>query len=239
MYWLYVIEYANFNCQLAFNNILTSQGFKQGGLGNGITTINYNNWGYYNNYYPLNINGYTNDLGNNTNIKQLQIKTPHQEGGLADTLYTFYVPKWHGIENLFGDIYINVDGIIIVPNSITQEGIYYNEIYVTDNTSFYNDSTISNMYRAGIEINNIQESYTKEFNLGKTAEIIPIKNQSNSTQYKCDYHYCNLISTEKRTLFLGGVAHSGSAAGVGYFYSALSVGLYGSDLGFRSIFSIK
>ena len=91
------------------------------------------------------------------------------------------MPKWHGIENLFGDVYINVDGIIIVPNSITQEGIYYNEIYVTDNTSFYNDSTISNMYRAGIEINNIQESYIKEINLGKTAEIIPIKNQNNST----------------------------------------------------------
>lgn len=239
MYWLYVIEYANFDCQLAFNNNLTSQGFKQGGLGNSITTINYTHWIYYNSNYPLNINGYTNDLGNNTNIKQLQIKTPHQKGGLADTLYTFYVPKWHGIENLFGDIHTNVDGIIIVPNSITQEGIYYNEIYVTDNPSFYNDSTISNMYRAGIEINNVEDSYIKEFDLGKTAEIIPIKSQSNSTQYKCDFHYCNLTSTEKRALILGGAAGNGALAGVGFFSSASSVGASYSYRGFRSIFSIK
>ncbi len=34
MYWLYVIEYANFNCQEEFNEALTEEGFKQGGLGN-------------------------------------------------------------------------------------------------------------------------------------------------------------------------------------------------------------
>jgi len=40
-YWLYVVEYANFNSQEAYNAVLTDDGYKQGGLGNGVTT-----WGY-------------------------------------------------------------------------------------------------------------------------------------------------------------------------------------------------
>lgn len=39
MYWLYVIEYANFNCQEEFKEELTVEGFRQGGLGMGFTTI--------------------------------------------------------------------------------------------------------------------------------------------------------------------------------------------------------
>lgn len=43
LYWLPVIEYATFNLQQNFITELTSEGYHQGGLGAGVTTINTNN----------------------------------------------------------------------------------------------------------------------------------------------------------------------------------------------------
>ena len=42
-YWLYVVEYANFNCQEAYNEALTEEGYHQGGMGPGVTGINGSN----------------------------------------------------------------------------------------------------------------------------------------------------------------------------------------------------
>ncbi len=70
-YWNYVIEYANFNSQAAYKADLTSDGYRQGGLGNGIT--NMGNWSEYNGYNPLTPCGYGNDLGNFTGVKDLVI----------------------------------------------------------------------------------------------------------------------------------------------------------------------
>lgn len=70
-YWLYVIEYANFNSQESYDATLTNNGYKQGGLGTGITIMN--KWDYYNEFCPLTPCGYGNDIGNNTGIKNLII----------------------------------------------------------------------------------------------------------------------------------------------------------------------
>ena len=37
LYWLYVVEYATLNSQAAFNAELTSEGYRQGGLGEGVS----------------------------------------------------------------------------------------------------------------------------------------------------------------------------------------------------------
>lgn len=66
--WLYVIEYANFNVQLNYNSALTSNGYKQGGLGAGINTNN--QWNYYNGTNPFMPLDYNLSLGNNSGIKQ-------------------------------------------------------------------------------------------------------------------------------------------------------------------------
>ena len=66
--WLYVIEYANFNVQLNYNSALTSNGYKQGGLGAGINTNN--QWDYYNGTNPFMPLDYNLSLGNNSGIKQ-------------------------------------------------------------------------------------------------------------------------------------------------------------------------
>lgn len=231
LYWLYFIEYANFNCQARFNSELTSEGFRQGGLGNGVTTVNSNYWNFYNSYNPLTPNGYTNEFGNGTNIKAMTIVMPTVGGGEPTSSTTQYVPRWHGIENPFGDIWNNVDGIIINSSSIVENDKKYSEVYATEDPLLYSDSDYSKMRVVGIELN--ETKYIKEWDLGNTAEIIPRLNGGNTTQYKCDYHWIN-DATGLRTLILGGGASDGCLAGLGGFSSVNGVGIAYAYIGFRS-----
>lgn len=231
LYWLYFIEYANFNCQANFNSELTSEGFRQGGLGNGVTTVNYSYWNFYSSCNPLTPNGYTNEFGNGTNIKAMTIVMPTVSGGEPTSSITQYVPRWHGIENPFGDIWNNVDGIIINSSSIVENGKKYSEVYATEDPLLYSDSDYSKMRVVGIELN--KEGYVKEWDLGNTAEIIPRLNGGNTTQYKCDNHWIN-DTTGLRTLLLGSRANDGSLAGLGGFGSNSGVGNALTNIGFRS-----
>ena len=231
LYWLYFIEYANFNCQARFNSELTSEGFRQGGLGDGVTAVNSNYWNFYNGYNPLTPNGYTNEFGNGTNIKAITIVMPTVSGGEPTSSTTQYVPRWHGIENPFGDIWNNVDGIIINSSSIVENGKKYSEVYATEDTLLYNDSDYSKMRVVGIELN--EDGYIKEWDLGNTAEIIPRLNGGNTTQYKCDYHWTS-NDTGLRILVLGGGATNGGFAGLGRLRSDYGVGHADADIGFRS-----
>ena len=231
LYWLYVIEYANFDCQARFNSELTSEGYKQGGLGDGVVTVNGNYWNFYINYNPLTPNGYTNEFGNGTNIKAMTMVMPTTSGGEPENETIQYVPRWHGIENPFGDIWNNVDGIIINASSIENSGIRYNEVYATDNPTLYNDSDYSKMRVIGIELN--EKGYIKEFDLGNTAEIIPRLNGDIITQYKCDYHNIN-NTTGLGTLILGGQSTDKSYCGLGDFYSGRNVIISSVNIGFRS-----
>lgn len=229
LYWLYFIEYANFNCQAGFNSELTSEGFRQGGLGDGVTTVNYNYWNLYSDCNPLTPNGYTNEFGNGTNIKAMVL--PADIDGEPTSSTTQYVPRWHGIENPFGDIWNNVDGIIINSSSIIENGKKYSEVYATEDPLLYSDSDYSKMRLVGIELN--EGGYIKEWDLGNTAEIIPRLNGGNTTQYKCDYHW-TYDATELRTLILGGDANYDGSAGLGTFYSGNGVDYVNTYFGFRS-----
>lgn len=229
LYWLYFIEYANFNCQDEFNPELTAEGFRQGGLGKGVSAIN--NWTFYNKNCPLTPNGYTNEFGNGTNIKAMTIIIPTVSDGEPTLSVTQYVPRWHGIENPFGDIWNNVDGIIINSSSIVENGKKYSEVYATEDPLLYSDSDYSKMRVVGIELN--ENGYVKEWDLGNTAEIIPRLNGGNTTQYKCDYHWTN-NSVGLRILCLGGSADSGSYAGLSNFDSDHGMSFANANIGFRS-----
>lgn len=65
--WSYVIEYADFDVKKAYNSELTTEGYHQGGLGNGV--IEGTNLVNYNNNEKFVPNDYTLELGNNTNVK--------------------------------------------------------------------------------------------------------------------------------------------------------------------------
>lgn len=84
VYWLYVVEYAERNCQLDFNENLTSDGFRQGGLGSGVTNINSMKGNFFNSYYPFVPCGHTNRLGNKTGIVQFIMPFEYDAGGAAN-----------------------------------------------------------------------------------------------------------------------------------------------------------
>lgn len=231
-YWNYVIEYANFNSQAAYNAELTSDGYRQGGLGPGVTdwSNSATSWSGYNGTYPITPCGYCNDIGNFTGIKDLVIPecTATNETDTVATK-TFKVPRWRGFDNPFGDIWTNLDGVVIQRTAANE----ISSVYTTTNKEEFTD-VIGSKTIAGYEV--AQDGYIKEFDLGETAEIIPSScTGASATTYICDYHSCNATSTELRTLLVGGCAVTGGFAGLGSFYSSDGVGGAGSSVGLRTL----
>ena len=218
-YWNYVIEYANFNSQKEFNSELTSDGYHQGGLGPGLTTWDWGQWGSYNGNYAITPCGYTNEFGNFSGVKTIQLQSPEK---------TLYANRWRGFENPFGDIWTNLEGIVIKRDVAKANS----NVYTTTDVSKYGED-YSLFDIAGVEI--AQDGWIGTFDLGSKAEIIPSSISGSESTYKCDYHWCNVDYVEKRTLRVGGCASLGGQAGLGYFYSGDGVGAASAYVGFRSL----
>ena len=218
-YWNYVIEYANFNSQKEFNSELTSDGYHQGGLGPGLTTWDWGQWGSYNGNYAITPCGYTNEFGNFSGVKAIQLQSPER---------TLYTNRWRGFENPFGDIWTNLEGIVIKRDAAKANS----NVYITTDVSKYGDD-YSLFDIAGVEI--AQDGWIGTFDLGSKAEIIPSSIAGSESTYKCDYHWCNADSVENRTLLVGGGATDGGIAGLGFFHSNGGVGRAAADVGFRSL----
>ena len=218
-YWNYVIEYANFNSQKEFNSELTSDGYHQGGLGPGLTTWDWGQWGSYNGNYAITPCGYTNEFGNFSGVKAIQLQSPEK---------TLYANRWRGFENPFGDIWTNIEGIVIKKDAAKANS----NVYTTTDVSKYGED-YSLFDIAGVEI--AQEGWIRTFDLGSKAEIIPSSIAGSESTYKCDYHWCNVDSVEKRTLVVGGCADNGGEAGLGFFDSNDGVSNAAAAVGFRSL----
>lgn len=230
-YWAWVIEYATFNSQAAYNAELTAEGYHQGGLGDGVTTWDGTNWNNYNSYYPLTPCGYCNEFGNFTGVKDLVIPETVVSETVTVATKTFKVPRWRGFDNPFGDIWTNLDGIILERTAANQPSSVYT---TTDTSAFGDDNTAKGkMTVAGTEV--ASDGYIKAFDLGEKGEIIPSAVGGSNTTYMCDYHYCNASSTALRTLFVGGYARNGGGAGLGCFPSTYGVGAAYADVGFRTL----
>lgn len=233
-YWAWVIEYATFNSQATYNAELTADGYHQGGLGPGITdwNNNANGWSGYNGTYPITPCGYCNDIGNFTGIKELVIPETVVDESTTVPTKTFKVPRWRGFDNPFGDIWTNLDGIILERTAANQPS----SVYTTSNPSAFGDDNTAKgkMTVAGKEI--ASDGYTKDFDLGSKGEIIPSVVGGSATTYMCDCHWCNAASTSLRTLFVGGRAGlGGGLAGLGCFHSLDGVGGVYSTVGFRTL----
>nr|DAN74916.1 MAG TPA: Head fiber protein [Caudoviricetes sp.] len=230
-YWAWVIEYATFNSQAAYNAELTAEGYHQGGLGDGVTTWDGTNWNNYNSYYPLTPCGYCNEFGNFTGVKDLVIPETVVSETVTVATKTFKVPRWRGFDNPFGDIWTNLDGVILERTAANQPSSVYT---TTDTSAFGDDNTAKGkMTVAGTEV--ASDGYIKAFDLGEKGEIIPSAVGGSNTTYMCDYHYCNASSTALRTLIVGGNADTGGRAGLGCFNSNNGVGHASAHVGFRTL----
>ena len=228
-YWLYVIEYANFNCQLGFNNKLTSDGFRQGGLGLGI--IDSFNCLFYNENNPITPNGYGNEIGNNTNIKQLTIND-YIGGDGPEHGATLNMPRWRGFDNPFGDIFTILDGILIENTNTNSE---YLNVYSTSNPEYFGDTE---EYKNKMTFIGKQISTTgniQEFNLNDSFEIIPSKvSGTDYNIYMCDRNKSYLKNTRLKILRVsGGTVYYNLANGLACFDSSIWVSIGDANSAFR------
>ena len=223
LYWLYVIEYGNFNCQLTFNAELTAEGYKQGGLGSGITNLNYSIWVSYNNRNPIAPCGYNYEIGNVTGIKNLTLIGYNENAGI-----TVSVPRWRGLCSPFGDVWTNIEGIYIQQAAV---GAEYKLVYGTHNPEYFGE-TNEHMDYIGEEVR--QDGYITSFNLRNLAHILPFT-ITNSMIGMYGYHYVGEDSTSARCLFMGGSASDGSRAGFGFWYSGGALAGASPYVGFRTV----
>ena len=235
-YWAWVIEYATFDSQATYNAELTSEGYHQGGLGAGVTSGNYNHWEYYNNTNPVTPCGYLNEFGNGTGIKEMTCVMPTTSGGDSTQSYTFQVPRWRGFDNPFGDIWTNLDGIVIdTPTTgVSDTGVLPTAYIITDPEKYTDnlEEAKTNAVRSLQQPHG--EGYIKEWHIGVNADMIPKAVGGTSSTYMCDYYWVNYDDTPE-TLLVGGRLDVGSNAGLGCFNSNSLVGVVSPRVGFRTI----
>ena len=104
--WLQRIEYANRNCQEAYNATLTADGFHQGGLGFG-TSVSGSEWNIWGGARPFVPCGVTATLGNNTGNVKYTIK------GWTGGDMVVHVTSYRGLEVPFGYLWMLADDVLI------------------------------------------------------------------------------------------------------------------------------
>ena len=206
MWWLFAVEYANFDSQATFNAALDENGYHRGGLGAGVTTWDYNIWSSYNGNNPIIPCGVTNSLGNHTGTVDYNVI-----GSDGSTLKTFAVPRYRGIENPFGHIWKWTDGCKCIIQSEASGGL--SKFYVCDDPAKFTASGVGNYdYRGNLPRS---DGYVKALILGEDGEIMPLAVGGGSTTYFCDYFYTNIPSSgeAERGVLFGGYATYGAHAG--------------------------
>lgn len=207
-YWLYVVEYANFNSQEAYKATLTSEGYRQGGLGDGMTNVGSN---YYNNS-PITPCGYGNTLGNKTGLIPLTV--PEYEWfdhtWVTQPAELKQMPRWRGFDNPFAESRICLEGIIVVKGTNTM-----NDVYTCQDASKYADTLNDYYVKVGEQVNTLNE-YIKSFDLGDAAHIIPHVTGGDATKYICDMNLGYLNDTEC-LVSVGGDSGWEGQAGLGFF----------------------
>ena len=223
--WCYFIEYADFDVKKAFNSNLTSEGYHQGGLGEGLITIN--NWDEYNSYTPIVPIDYTLSAGNNTKL----ISEPsHSFDSYVQEQLN--VPCYRGFNTFwYGDIFLNIENFISQYDSTSNK----RKFYFTDNpNNFSND--INNKEHI-IEINLNSNGWAKEIAIGNNADLITNKVSNNSNYTNC-YRWDN-NDASVHTTFVGGDAASDADCGLACLGCVGGVGNAFSGIGFAKCYIIN
>lgn len=211
------IEYASFDNQAALNTNLTSDGFKQGGLGAGVTNLNWDRWTVFNGNNPIVQTYWTaeHNIGNgSTNGDHYELGNYNTDGSNLST----YPAVYRGILNFFGDIWTFIRDIVVINKDKD-----YNAVYLLKKGVNHSDVTKYNVnekcYLIGHQANT--NDFITEFDFQRGVYFIPNKVGTNK---KADYNWIrdnNGQDTDKavRVLRLGGGAGDDFGAGSGYFYS--------------------
>lgn len=207
-YWLFVIEYAQLNCQAAFTAQLTEEGYRRGGLGDGVTTLDGTKWNNFNGYNPFVPCGITNSLGNATGVVDYEM--PEEYGAAL----TVHVPSYRGIENPFGHVWSWTDGILVQAQSDADGAKHLFFRAAADDPANFK----SNSYDGYVQRGELPRSdgYVKKILCGEYGDNMPQQIGGSSTTYFADYFYQNKPASgvALRGVSFGGYAAIGALAGL-------------------------
>lgn len=229
--WLFAIEYATLNSQAPFNAQKDGNGYAQGGLGDGVSTLTGTEWNGYNGHYPFVPCGHTDELGNGSG--EIAYDIPAAEGGVFKKVM---VPRYRGIENPFGHVWQWTDGINIrISPNTDNGGDGLSKVFVCTDPAEFSDSVYDGYAHVGNEART--EAYVKEVIFGEGGEIIPSVVGGGSSTYFCDYHHTNIPTTETlRGVLFGGRADGGAGCGFGCAYSISAPSYTTATIGSRLCF---
>lgn len=220
--WCFVVEYATLNSQKNVNNVLTAEGYHQGGLGSGITTgtkkeNGVDRWAFV----PT---GTTNSLGNSSGQVQYSYVNTDAEG--TETQASQYANRYRGIENPFGHIWKNCCDIIVTGTT--------NKVYLTDNIeNFGNDRSL--FTDSGLTSFPTTGQWVKKINNNAAADLFCQEGGGSGTTYFCDFYWTN-ADDSNRTLLLGAITGYGSSAGLFSLHSHYGLGGTAVTVGTRLVY---
>ena len=207
---LFLVEYATRNRQAPVNASLTVDGFKQGGLGVGVTTGTMNG---ASSFVPT---GTSDSLGNGIG----------QVAYTATNGTTYYVSRYRGIENPFGHIWKHCDDVI---TQIVESG--YRTVYKCEDPSQF--ATNKNAkYKPLCSFASGLSGWKKEIKATVNCDFFAESIGGSSSTYWCDYSYDD-TDTSEHCLLIGGCSGDGGWAGLFYFLLAHGVGASDISIGSR------
>ena len=219
---LFLVEYATRNSQKAVNTALTTEGFRQGGLGSGCTTgtatINgAQTWSFI----PT---GSSDSLGSGSGEVTVTIQQTDSSGSNTSTI-TRKCNRYRGIENPFGHIWKHTDDIISIYEGSWRT--YYKSIkpdqFATNKNNSYKPLTSAA----------VVTGYKTEIRVTPTCDFFAEACTNGSeTTYWCDYNWDN-TDTSEHCLLIGGSSGVGGLAGLFYLNSDAGVGYSYAHVGSR------
>ena len=265
LWWLFAVEYCTFNSQEAFNSELTDDGYHQGGLGSGVTTLDWtrvtNSLGNKSGYVEFTM-PFEYDASGEANYKGVyDAKTAYTAGQYVSQGELLYTCKANAAA---GTALTNTTYFTPVTRKVVQVPSYrgvenpfghiwkwtdgckcliqseadggLSEFYVCDDpAAFTSSGTLNYELRGNLPR---KEGYVKKMILGEDGEIMPLEVGAGSTTYFCDYFYTNIPASgvSERGFLFGGSASDGASAGFVYALTYHSATHTNANIGSRLCF---
>lgn len=226
LFWLFAIEYCNFNSQDEFKPSLDGSGYRRGGLGVGVTDLD--RWYLFGNYPPVPC-GVTNELGNSTGVVEYLCEKSDDGSIPGQKLHAI---SYRGVENPFGNGWTLIDGVRVRSQSEKDGGI--SGLYVCRDKEKFGEpvNSIDYDFRGTISRDS---GYIKDIVFGSHADVIASAVGGSSTTHFCDSFIITVpgVGVSEMILLMGAGAGEGAGAGLLFAHCRWGEGQYDRDVGTR------
>ena len=202
------------NTQAAFKAERDADGLYQGGFGDGVTTIGWQDWADYNGNYPLVPTKVGLEMGDGTGLVPYSLPASENVDDQETPYKTFNVPVFFGLVHAgYGHLWRWVRGL-----TISQEAGVKTEVYVAKSmAAAFDPNSVAGLKKVA-ECPQ-KEGYIKRKSFEGLCAM-PTEVGGSSATYYADYFYTNgATQTGLRVRAAGGSASLGARAGAFYVYA--------------------